>query len=115
MPVRRRSERATNDRLPWVLAFVFGLLHGLGFAGALSELGLPQSEIPIALLFNVGVEVGQLTFVALLVVARIVLKRMSTQHARWLDPALAYGIGGLATYWFLEGSVAIFVLGSVPP
>src|SRR4029453_8832671 len=62
---RRHGESSLTERWPWVVAFVFGLLHGLGFAGALHEIGLPQHAIPVALLlFNVGVEIGQLLFIA---------------------------------------------------
>ncbi|MEN8261343.1 MAG: HupE/UreJ family protein, partial [Pseudomonadota bacterium] len=110
--VRHHRSGATTlgYRFPWGLAFIFGLLHGLGFAGALSELGLPQSEIPIALLFfNVGVEVGQLAFIILLVVVRVLLDRLSNHRSTRLDPALAYGIGALSMYWFLDRSAAIFV------
>ena len=95
--------------MPWVVAFVFGLLHGLGFPGALAEIGLPQNAIPLALLcFNVGVEVGQLLFVGVVLGAVMVsqrwLDRMS-RTARWLP---AYAIGGVASYWLI-GRVAAFV------
>ena len=64
-------------RAPWVVAFSFGLLHGFGFAGALAEVGLPQKAIPVALLtFNVGVELGQLIFVAFVVAIRALLARV---------------------------------------
>ena len=62
---QRGGREGITARAPWVVAFTFGLLHGFGFAGALSEIGLPQGDIPLALLFfNVGVEVGQLLFIA---------------------------------------------------
>ena len=98
-----------TERMPWVVAFVFGLLHGLGFAGALAEFGLPQNAIPLALLcFNVGVEVGQLLFVGVVLGAVMVsqrwLDRMS-RTARWLP---AYAIGGVASYWLIA-RVAAFV------
>ncbi|MGZ8263977.1 MAG: HupE/UreJ family protein, partial [Burkholderiales bacterium] len=55
-----RGQVSLTERMPWLVAFVFGLLHGLGFAGALAEIGLPQNAIPLALLrFNIGVEIGQ--------------------------------------------------------
>lgn len=88
-------------RRPWAMAFTFGLLHGLGFAGALSDVGLPQSDIPAALLtFNLGIEIGQLAFVlALLLLARLarpLLVRLPERAVR----LPAYAIGCLAAFWF---------------
>jgi hydrogenase/urease accessory protein HupE len=86
-------------RLPAALAFLFGLVHGLGFAGALKEIGLPQTHLPIALLtFNVGVEIGQLLTVAVC----YGVYRMLPKDAAWLPRARVaalYGIGGLAAFW----------------
>jgi HupE / UreJ protein len=107
-------------RAPWVVAFVFGLLHGLGFAGALREVGLPQTEIPLALLFfNVGVEAGQLAFIALVVailavVARLASKgRSSRAIDAWRAPGfvrtpLGYLIGCTAAYWTIDRTVGFF-------
>ncbi len=94
---------------PWRMAAVFGLLHGFGFAGALSQVGLPQSEIPIALLaFNVGIELGQLTLIAASALLWIVLspglKRLSP---RLLRTASAYAVGTLAAYWAIERLAAV--------
>ena len=90
-------------RNPWLVAFVFGLLHGLGFAGALREIGLPGSHIPFALLFfNLGVEGGQLAFVTALVALQQILKRLELRVPRPLGPALGYAIGVVATLWVLE-------------
>ena len=89
-------------RYPWVVAFLFGLLHGLGFAGALTEIGLPPDQIPLALLsFNLGVEVGQLAFVTAMVVPVRLGRRIS---ARWSPARLvpAYAIGALAVAWALQ-------------
>ena len=90
------------------MAFVFGLLHGLGFAGARGELGLPGSAIPLALLFfNLGVEAGQLLFaLALLALHRL---RGGTTRARLpkLEPVLGYALGALATLWFFDCLPAI--------
>lgn len=62
----RQGRSGLTERYPWTVAFAFGLLHGLGFAGALAEVGLPQASIPTALLFfNVGVEIGQLLFISM--------------------------------------------------
>jgi hydrogenase/urease accessory protein HupE len=92
---------------PWWMAFAFGTLHGLGFAGALSEVGLPETDIPLALLsFNIGVELGQLAFVAVALMLRAALGPVlaglsATWQLRWrLAPALA--IGCLAAFWCLE-------------
>lgn len=90
-------------RYPWIVAFVFGLLHGFGFAGALNEIGLPQNEIPIALLmFNVGVELGQIVFVAFVLVLIGVLHRIRSEWPAWIQKLPAYGIGSLAAFWFIE-------------
>jgi hypothetical protein len=101
-----RLERGTaglSSRAPWIVAFGFGLLHGFGFAGALHEVGLPTNAIPIALLlFNVGVEVGQLLFVAaLFVVVGFVLRRLPMPPS-WARAIPAYAIGIVATYWTIE-------------
>ena len=100
---------------PWIVAFSFGLLHGLGFAGALSEIGLPPSEIPLALLFfNVGVEIGQLIFV-FGVLAIVMLLRYSVGVTRDSSIRLrservtVYVIGVLASYWLIERGLTIFV------
>jgi HupE / UreJ protein len=94
---------ATNlvHRWPWLVAFVFGLLHGLGFAGALGGIGLRTDDIPLALLsFNLGVEAGQLVFVAAVLAAtRRIWGRRRTVSA-WVEPALGYSLGTLATLWF---------------
>jgi hydrogenase/urease accessory protein HupE len=92
---------------PAVLAFLFGLVHGLGFAGALQDVGLPQNNLPIALLtFNVGVEIGQLLTVAAAWAVWWMLKRVPAAHlAR--TPAL-YGIGSIAAYWSWLRVAAIF-------
>jgi hypothetical protein len=93
----RRGRRGLTERFPWIVAFTFGLLHGLGFAGALSEIGLPQSAIPLALLcFNVGVEVGQLLFVFATVVA---LKAIGRLLAR--QPAEGRSMAACAASWRL--------------
>ena len=97
-------------RYPWVVAFAFGLLHGLGFAGALAEIGLPQSEIPIALLFfNIGVEIGQLMFVAVVLGVIWGLQRLQFQAPSWAQAIPVYVIGTLATYWFIERVVVVIV------
>jgi len=90
-------------RAPWVAAFAFGLLHGLGFAGALAEVGLPPHEIPIALFsFNVGIELGQLAFVAIVLGARRLLVAMPVRWPVAAAQIPAYVIGSLAAYWAVE-------------
>ncbi|MEM7192309.1 MAG: HupE/UreJ family protein [Pseudomonadota bacterium] len=95
-------------RAPWLVAFAFGLLHGLGFGGALKEIGLPQTDVPLALLsFNLGVEAGQLLFVAAVLGISAVVKRLfslvqPTTKSSWLRTGLGYGIGSLAAVWFVE-------------
>ncbi len=94
---------------PWIMAFGFGLLHGMGFAGALSEVGLPNDEIPLALFsFNVGIELGQLGFVLVVLVGFALLRGPLSLAPAWLKRVPAYGIGILATFWCLERTAAIF-------
>jgi hypothetical protein len=88
---------------PWLVAFSFGLLHGLGFAGALAEVGIPHGEIPLALSsFNVGVEFGQLAFIATALYV-ICLGQLALRHSPiWAPRVAAYAIGGIASYWVFE-------------
>lgn len=97
------GKKSLTSRAPWLMAAAFGLLHGLGFAGALSEVGLPEGEIPLALLFfNVGVEAGQLLFIAAVLLAITVARRLSTNVPRLAGPIPAYAIGALAMFWVIE-------------
>jgi len=98
-----RGKPGLTARAPWVVAFSFGLLHGFGFAGALAEVGLPQKAIPVALLmFNVGVELGQLIFVAVALVAGALLARLPLSQRRWMPYAASYAIGSIAMFWVIE-------------
>ena len=98
-----RGESSLTARYPWVVAFRFGLLHGFGFAGALIEVGLPQNEIPLALLmFNVGVELGQLLFVAAILLLITLLRKVRADWPAWARQLPAYGIGSIAAFWFIE-------------
>ena len=98
-----RGLPSLTARNPWIVAFAFGLLHGFGFAGALGDIGLPQNEIALALLmFNVGVEIGQLLFIAVILVIVLGLQRLRFEWPDWLQQAPAYGIGGIAAFWLIE-------------
>jgi hydrogenase/urease accessory protein HupE len=98
----RRGRGGVTVRYPWLVAFAFGLLHGLGFAGALTTLGLPAADIPLALLFfNVGVEIGQLVFVLFFVVMAWAFRTLQVLWPAWSEPVPAYVIGSVASYWFL--------------
>jgi len=103
-----RGEQTLTSRQPWLVAFVFGLLHGLGFAGALSQIGLPQTEIPLALaFFNIGVELGQLAFVLLvLLIIRIV--SLKKDWPLVLQKVPAYTIGCIASFWLIERVLTFF-------
>ena len=113
----RRAERADARvgvaRRPFALPFAFGLLHGLGFASALGELGVPAREIPLALGgFNVGIELGQLALVAALLALVTILRRLvdasSARVTRWAALAPAYAIGSLGIYWCLDRVAGAF-------
>ncbi len=98
-----QGRNSPSSRLPWLIAFAFGLLHGFGFAGALNALGLPAQEIPLALLtFNIGVELGQLIFVAVFLTIVWAIKQLEIPWPRWSEPIPAYFIGVLATFWFFQ-------------
>ncbi|TDJ68593.1 MAG: HupE/UreJ family protein [Proteobacteria bacterium] len=98
-----RGQASLTARYPWIVAFVFGLLHGFGFAGALNDIGLPQNEIALALLmFNVGVELGQLLFIAAILVLVTALRKVRIEWPAWARQLPAYGIGGIAAFWFIE-------------
>lgn len=92
-----------SERLPWVVAFLFGLLHGFGFAGALREVGLPQGEVPVALLaFNIGVEAGQLLIIAAAAGLLAIVRRLAPAMLKPAIMASAYAIGSIASYWLID-------------
>ena len=98
-----------THRKPWLVAFVFGLLHGLGFAGALGEIGLPEGAIPLALLFfNLGVEAGQLVFVLALVALYRLMQAKTRVRVLKFEPVMGYALGALATLWFFDRLPAIW-------
>jgi hydrogenase/urease accessory protein HupE len=99
----REGEPGIAARAPWVVAFAFGLLHGFGFAGALSEIGLPAGHIPVALLFfNAGVEIGQLLFVAVVLGLTTIFRPRRKPVPRWAMLAPPYLIGSLAMFWVIQ-------------
>lgn len=107
----RRAADGLARRRPWLIAFTFGLLHGLAFAGVLADIGLPPGAAPQALLlFNLGVEFGQLAFIgAVLAVMAVGRRALAAGHCtlpRWAALAPAYLIGGLSAYWLIERTAA---------
>ncbi len=105
----RAGRPGLAHRAPWVVAFTFGLLHGFGFAGALAEIGLPKSDIPLALLFfNLGVEVGQLIFIAALLALRALWHLLRFTELQRFVGAAAYGIGAVSSYWVIDRTVGLF-------
>ena len=99
----RRGRPGYVERWPWVVAFIFGLLHGFGFAGALAETGLPEHAIPLALVFfNIGVELGQLAFVAAVLITGWLIHRIRTFPVRTTETLVTYAIGSIAAYWTIE-------------
>jgi len=124
--VGQRGQTTLVHSKPWIVAFVFGLVHGFGFAGALGELGLNDADIPLALLFfNLGVEAGQIAFIASLILINFIFSKVlstllsSNQLASNQLPSiqmssiqrgLAYGLGGIATYWFIQRLPLLFIV-----
>jgi hydrogenase/urease accessory protein HupE len=105
----RQGNPGLTARLPWIVAFTFGLLHGFGFAGALSEIGLPQASIPLALFtFNVGVEIGQLIFIIAVLGLYAIGKRLQPMPADWAWRVSSYAIGGIAAFWVFERVAAFW-------
>jgi hypothetical protein len=108
-----RSDRGSRlwER-PWVMAMMFGFLHGLGFAGALREAGLPQGAIPLALLcFNVGIELGQLAFVAMALVVYRAARALALPIPEWGRTLAVYTIGSLAAFWMIERALPLVGVG----
>lgn len=96
-------------RYPWAMALAFGLLHGLGFAGALRQAGLPDGEVPLALFaFNVGIEIGQLGFVLMILTVRRPLERRLAQLPAWTRRVPPLAMGSLAVFWCVERAAALF-------
>lgn len=106
-----RGKKTLVHSKPWLVAGAFGLIHGFGFAGALGELGLSDGDIPLALLFfNLGVEIGQIGFICCLLVLNYFFTKYFLQLLPSIQRGLAYGLGGIACYWFLERVPSIIVI-----
>ena len=113
----RPGQLRLSERWPWAVSFSFGLLHGFGFAGALLDIGLPQSDVPLALLgFNLGVEAGQLLFIAAVLIAGWIIARLlpslwnrTAAAGKAGMTAISYVIGGVASYWFIERVASFWV------
>jgi len=104
----RRGETSLTIRRPWIVAFAFGLLHGFGFASGLTSLGIPRAEIPLALLlFNVGVELGQLAFVALIVALAASFRKLEIRWPRAVAALPAYAVGTLGALWTIQRTVML--------
>ena len=100
----RKGQMSITERAPWIVAFTFGLLHGFGFAGALTEVGLPQGDIPLALLFfNAGVETGQLIFIATVLIFIATGRRIwRSLLPHWAGMIAPYAIGSIAMFWVIQ-------------
>jgi hydrogenase/urease accessory protein HupE len=106
-----RGETSFTIRHPWVVAFAFGLLHGFGFASALTGAGLPPSELPLALVsFNVGVEIGQLGFVALFLSLGWSFRMLQVRWPRWVEAVPGYTVGSLGAFWTIQ-RIAVLLRG----
>jgi hydrogenase/urease accessory protein HupE len=107
----RQGKPGIAKRFPWLVAFIFGLLHGFGFAGALAEIGLPEQSIPLALLFfNVGVELGQLLFVVTVISAGWVLRKLVAERVlQGSEVAASYLIGSLSAFWVIERTYSFWL------
>lgn len=104
----RKDQSGLFRQYPWWLAGGFGLLHGMGFAGALAEVGLPQSEVPLALLFfNIGIEVGQLAFIFAVVGAWQLLRRLVRDYEQQLLPVPVYILGAFSAMWCMERALEL--------
>ncbi len=104
-----RGEMSLTIRYPWVVAFLFGLLHGFGFASGLVTTGMPRAELPLALLFfNVGVELGQLVFVFTALALVRSFKVLEVRWPRWAEALPGYAVGSLGAYWTIQRTVILF-------
>lgn len=106
------GETSFTIRHPWLVAFAFGLLHGFGFAGALTGAGLPRNELPLALLgFNIGVEIGQVAFVLLVVLLERSFSILEVRWPRWVAKMPGYTVGSLGAFWTVQRVVIMLAGG----
>jgi hydrogenase/urease accessory protein HupE len=104
-----RGETSFTIRHPWVVAFAFGLLHGFGFASALTSAGLPRAALPLALVsFNVGVELGQLGFIALVLLLERSFRILQVNWPRWAQALPGYAVGSLGAFWTVQRVAMLF-------
>ena len=104
----QRGGTSFTLRHPWVVAFAFGLLHGFGFATALTSAGLPRSDLPVALLsFNIGVEVGQLAFVGVILLLVHSIRLLQVTWPRWIQAVPSYMVGVLGAFWTIQRGVLL--------
>ncbi len=104
----RRGDTSLTIRFPWVVSFLFGLLHGFGFASGLSTTGMPRVEIPLALLFfNLGVEFGQLVFVFSAFALARSFKVLQVRWPQWAEAMPGYVVGSLGAYWTIQRTVML--------
>ncbi|HZY02855.1 MAG TPA: HupE/UreJ family protein, partial [Anaeromyxobacteraceae bacterium] len=105
-----RGESSFTIRHPWVVAFAFGLLHGFGFASGLTAMGLPRAEVPLALLlFNVGVELGQIAFVLLVVLLERSFHLLEVRWPRLVERLPGYAVGTLGACWTIQRTIVLLV------
>lgn len=106
---KRNGKSSMTQEYPWLVGFLFGLLHGFGFAGALTDIGFPQRQIPVALFsFNVGVELGQIIFTLAILLIYTILKKSKWRQLDWTrQVAIPYAIGGIACFWFIQRVLVI--------
>ena len=103
-----RGDTSFTIRHPWVVAFAFGLLHGFGFASGLTAMGLPKAEIPLALLlFNVGVEIGQISFVILVILLERSFRVLQVHWPRIIERLPGYAVGTLGAYWTIQRTMIL--------
>ncbi|MCK5697706.1 MAG: HupE/UreJ family protein [Gammaproteobacteria bacterium] len=100
----KRGQIHLSQQFPWLIAFGFGLIHGLGFSEALKEIGLPQNEVvPSLIFFNIGVEIGQLLFVSFMLLIFWVIKKLFTRDiVKHIEIIVTYMIGSIAVFWLIE-------------
>ena len=104
-----RGESSFTIEHPWVVAFAFGLLHGFGFASALTSAGLPRNELPLALVsFNVGVEIGQLGFILLVLALERSFRVLEVRWPRWVEALPGYTVGSLGAFWTVQRLAILF-------